>query len=72
MNQIRTIPTSILCAIRVRGNLAYVAAQSVNRSKHKSHERSVYKEILEARVLAFLSIISEGARHQIQQSKGVV
>lgn len=72
MNQNRNVPVHILVSIRVRGNLAYVAAQSVNRSKPKSHERSVYKEILDARVLAFLGIISEGARYQIQQSKGVV
>lgn len=72
MLHIRIIPVHILVAIRVRGNLAYVSAQSFNRSKPNSHSRSVYQEILEARVKGFLSIISEGAKYQIQQSKGVV
>jgi hypothetical protein len=68
MKQNRTIPAHILCALRVRGNLAYVSAEAVNRAQ-TPNDREVYREIFAARVMAFLKIVSEGARSEIERNK---
>jgi hypothetical protein len=66
MEQSRTIPAHILCALRVRGNLAYVSAEAVNGAQTPS-DRDVYREIFAARVMAFLKIVSEGAVYEISR-----
>ena len=66
MKQSRTIPASILCALRVRGNLAYVSAIAVNGAQTPS-DRGVYREVFAARVLSFLKIVSEGAAFEISK-----
>ena len=72
MNQSRTIPAHILVSIRVRGNLAYVSAKGFNKAKN-IFEKQVHREILEARVLAFLKVISEGSAYDIDRvKKGIV
>ena len=64
MKQSRTITTGILCASRVRGNLAYVSAIAVNGAQ-TPHERAVYCEVFADRVLAYLKIVSDGAAFEI-------
>lgn len=72
MKQTRVIPCHILVSLRVRGNLAYLSAQCVNRSLKGTNERVVYKEVFAARVEAFLRVINDGAKFEIEKiTKGI-
>jgi hypothetical protein len=68
MKQSRTIPPSILCSIRVRGNLAYVSAEGMNKEENL-FAKQMHEDVFKARVLAYLRIISEGAAHEIERMK---
>ena len=72
MTQRRTIPPSILCAIRLRCNLAYLSAQAMHRTKNL-FERAAHEDVFKARVTAYLRAVSEGAAYDIERmKKGIV
>ncbi len=68
MIQKRMIPASLLCALRVRGNLAYVSAIAVNGAQ-TPNDRAVYREVFAARVLAYLRVVSDGAVFEISRTE---